>query len=186
MRTASETELQTEMIRQADHYWGLARALYPRALGRAERPPIRFDLSGASAGEVQFMRRRGRTLPRLIRFNPAIARTNPRHVGRTVAHEIAHAAAVQAHGRAGSGHGRHWQAIMAAFGQPAERCHDYDLTGIAIRRQRRFRYDCNCTDGQWLTTVRHRRQQRGERRYVCRRCRSPLYFNEDRQDPAGS
>lgn len=177
--TLDTDTLRTALIQLADEYWHKACRLYPRALNGVQRPPLHFDLTGSSAGQVQFSRHGRRLRPQIIRLNLAVAQANPARHHQTVAHEIGHAVAVLVHGRAGSGHGQHWRTIMAAFGQPAERCHDYDLSGIPVRRQRRFRYACGCADDQWLTTVRHRRQQRGEQRYICRRCRTPLAFNDD-------
>lgn len=171
-------DLQTRILAAVDHYWQLAYSLYPEALGQTACPAIRFDLGGSSAGQVQFTRRLWRVVPVAIRFNPHIAEHNrDRFIDRTVAHEIAHAVAVLVHGRKALGHGMHWRQIMNRFGQPAERCHDYDLSEVRIRRQRRFIYHCACPDEQLLSTVRHKRQQGGERRYYCRRCRSPLSFS---------
>ncbi len=176
--TASDSDaLCQRILETARYYWQLADRLYPGVLHGQALPAIRFDLGGSSAGQVQFTRRPRRIRPLTIRFNLAIARHNAdTYIHRTVAHEIAHAVAVLRHGRQGLGHSQAWQHIMADFGQPAERCHQYDLSAVAVRRQRRFSYRCDCDTEQQLTTVRHNRQQRGERQYYCRRCHAPLRY----------
>lgn len=176
--TASVSDaLCRRILQTARYYWQLADRLYPGVLDGQTLPPIRFDLGGGSAGQVQFTRRPRHIRPVAIRFNLAIARHNAdTYIHSTVAHEIAHAVAVLRHGRRGLGHGRPWQHIMADFGQPAERCHQYDLSSVAVRRQRRFSYRCDCDADQQLTTVRHNRQQRGERQYYCRRCHALLRY----------
>lgn len=165
------------ILQTARYYWQLADRLYPGVLDGQALPAIRFDLGGSSAGQVQFTRRLRCIRPLAIRFNLAIAGHNAdSYIHSTVAHEIAHVVAVLRHGRQGLGHGQTWQRIMADFGQPAERCHQYDLSAVAVRRQRRFSYRCDCEAEQQLTTVRHNRQQRGERQYYCRRCHAPLRY----------
>lgn len=177
-------ELRRLVLQAVRQYWRSAHALYPAALADTVLPAIRFDLRGSSAGQVEFTRRLQQLRPCAIRFNLAIAERNTAtYIHRTVAHEIAHVVAVIMHGRRGLGHGRHWQRIMADFGQPAERCHQYDLDGIPIRRQRRFNYQCQCPDEQQLSAVRHFRQQRGERLYYCKRCRTSLRFTGPAEQP---
>lgn len=175
-RPISTAELQARIEAAVNDCWQQARQRFPARLKCRNPPPVRFDLTGASAGQVQFSRRPWKTEPVAIRFNLPIARHNPDTIRRTVAHEIAHAVAVLVHGRKALGHGTHWRQIMAHFGQPATRCHDYDKSQIRIRRQRRFIYHCACPDPQLLSTVRHNRQQHGKQHYYCRRCRMPLHF----------
>lgn len=176
---ATAADLHVRIRAAAEYYWQQVTQLFPDILERTPLPPIQFDLTGSSAGQVQFTGRPWRTVPAAIRFNLQIARHNQNSfIDQTVAHEIAHAVAVLVHGRKALGHGPHWRQIMAAFGQPAWRCHDYDLSAVPVRRQRRFVYRCACPAEQLLSTVRHKRQQRGERRYYCRRCRSPLHFSD--------
>lgn len=177
MSAAPDAELQSYIRQTTEHYWQQAEKLHPRKLKRAGLPAIRFDLSGSSAGQVQFIRRAWKTEPTAIRFNLQIARQNPHSIDQTIAHEVAHAVAVVIHGRKGLGHGSTWKGIMAHFGKPADRCHDYDLSEVKVRRQRRFVYHCACPEEQLLTTVRHNRQQNGQQHYFCRRCKRPLHFS---------
>ena len=75
-------------------------------------------------------------------------------------------------------HGREWQGIMHAFGVSPRRTADYDLSGIPMRRQRRFTYRCECRDYE-LTTTRHKKVLAGNGFYVCRECGNRLDFTGD-------
>lgn len=142
-----------------------------RELGRDIPPPaVRFDLSGRSAG---MFRAKGRHCE--LRFNPWIfALYYTENLRETVPHEVAHYLVWWQHPRRRlRPHGRQWQAWMAFFGVPATVTFDRDLQGVPQRRQRRFRYACDCSEHE-LSATRHGRQQRGEARYQCRRCGSGL------------
>jgi len=58
---------------------------------------------------------------------------------------------------------------MTAFGLEPSRCHEFDLAQVSTRRQRRFRYRCDCREHE-LSATRHNRILRGEQRYSCRKC----------------
>lgn len=133
-------------------------------------PPVRFDLSGRSAG---MFRARGRECE--LRFNPWIfARYYDENLSETVPHEVAHYLVWwQFPCRRTRPHGAEWQAWMCFFGVEPRVTFDRDISGLPQRRQRRFRYRCDCSEHS-LSTTRHRRQERGEARYQCRRCGGPL------------
>ncbi len=138
--------------------------------GRALAPlAVRFDLCGRAAGQY-----RSHPQP-LVRYNAALAARQFDDFCRLVPpHEVAHHVVSQLHGPRGARpHGPEWQAVMNFFGVPAERCHDFDLDGTPVRRQRRFLYRCACGEQQ-LSATRHNRIQRGEATYFCRRCGEPL------------
>lgn len=145
---------------------------------RAERKSLpridlRFDLRGKAAGLVQ-RTGDGRIT---IRYNLAMAQLQPEgFISQTVPHEVAHVVAGVCHGRV-KPHGAEWQSVMTFFGiaDPA-RCHDFDLSGLALRSQQRWPYRCGCMAHQ-LTTTRHLRIQRNQQRYLCRRCGQPLHFS---------
>jgi len=63
------------------------------------------------------------------------------------------------------------------FGVEPERTHRFDARLVPARRQRRWRYRCACREHE-LTTVRHRRVEKGAR-YLCRACRQTLAFAGD-------
>lgn len=142
-----------------------------RELGRSiPVPPVRFDLSGRSAG---MFRARGRHSE--LRFNPWIfARYYSENLRETVPHEVAHYLVWwQFPRRRMRSHGAEWQAWMGFFGVPAAVTFDRDISGLPQRRQRRFLYRCDCSEHS-LSSTRHYRQERGQASYQCRRCGSPL------------
>ena len=109
----------------------------------------------------------------VLRYNPVLLRENPRRfIQQTVAHEVAHLVARRIHGSRIRPHGREWQAVMREFGVEPRRCHDFDTTRSTLRRLRRFRYHCDCSEHQ-ITTIRHNRVLAGQR-YLCRRCGEAL------------
>jgi SprT protein len=145
-------------------------ALAGQRFGRSLAPvAVAFDLRGAQAGQYCSGRRCR------IRYNPEIAAAHYRDFLRqTVPHEVAHHVVQQCFGqRRPAPHGREWRAVMQLFDAPAERCHDFDLAGVRIRRQQRFDYRCGCRHHQ-LSATRHNRISRGERRYRCIRCGEEL------------
>lgn len=134
--------------------------------------PVRFDLRGRAAGMY-----RVRNGQRCIRYNPYIlARYFEAGLRQTVPHEVAHYVTDLLHGlRRVRPHGVEWQRVMQALGAEPRATGDYDLSGIPVRRQRRFPYRCNCRTHQ-LTTRRHNLVYRGEAAYLCRNCRTALVF----------
>lgn len=133
---------------------------------------IRFDLNGRAAGMYRV--RQGR---RCIRYNPYIfARYFDEGLAETVPHEVAHYATDVLYGLGNiRPHGAEWQGLMRALGVIPRATACYDLTGIPVRRQRRFSYRCSCTTHH-LSTRRHNRIHRDSAAYVCRRCKAPLVF----------
>lgn len=143
-----------------------ARALYRHPLPDI---PVHFDLFGRSAG---MYRVRGRQ--REIRYNPLIFETwYDENIADTVPHEVAHYVVDMLHGRRARPHGAEWRGVMADFGLVARRTGDFDLSGLPVRRERRFRYRCSCREHE-LSATRHHRVLRGQSRYHCRVCSGPL------------
>ena len=135
-------------------------------------PPVTFDLRGRAAGMY-----RVRNTRRQIRYNPYIfGKYFTDNLANTVPHEVAHYLTDVLYGLcAVRPHGREWQTLMHVLGaEPTVTCH-YDLTGVPLRRQRRFSYRCACSS-HTVSAVRHNRVQRGQGRYICRQCRAPLVF----------
>jgi SprT protein len=136
---------------------------------RLPQPEVRFDLTGQTAGQVRWERRR----PPVLRFNLSLAAGHlDDFLAVTVVHEVAHLAVAACHPRARP-HGPEWRAMMQLLGvtEPT-RCHDY--TPVPARRQRRWAYRCGCREHQ-LTTTRHKRVEAGAVRYHCRVCGGPLH-----------
>ena len=132
--------------------------------------PVRFDLEGRAAGMYQV---RGRQ--RVIRYNPYLFARYPRDsLEVTVPHEVAHYITDILFGmRRVRPHGAQWRAVMLAMGANPCVTADYDLSGIPVRRQRRFIYRCTCREHR-LSTCRHNRIHRGAMRYFCRACGGEL------------
>lgn len=132
-------------------------------------PQIRFDLRGVSAGQLR-VDHRGHCI---IRYHPALLlRHGDDFLRRTVPHETAHFLVYRLHGHGVRPHGPEWQAVMRHLGADPERCHDYDVDGLAARRTRYFLYHCDCNEHQ-LSSIRHNKVRRGVS-YSCRRCGGAL------------
>jgi SprT protein len=131
---------------------------------------IRFDLRGRTSGMYVVKNKQ-----RYLRFNPFIfAKYFADSMASTVAHEVAHYVADVLFGHKNiKPHGKEWQAIMYTLGVEPRVTGNYDLSGIPIKRQRRFHYRCNCMTHE-LTAVRHNRIVNGTARYFCRQCNGAL------------
>jgi len=138
-------------------------------------PPINFNLKGRCAGQYcnTFVRYTGMSIDEHLKFNMEIAVQNSQDfINRTVPHEVAHLVAQRLYGR-GVNHDHRWQNIMTQyFNTDPSRCHNYDMTNVTVKRQRRFEYGCGCRTFQ-ITTVRHNKILRG-RVYNCGSCREPI------------
>ena len=132
--------------------------------------PVRFDLSGCTAGMYRVARREA-----VIRYNPYIfARYFEHGLAVTVPHEVAHYITDRLYGIAYvRPHGREWRAVMQALGAEPRATARFDLSGIPQRRHRRFGYACDC-DTHQLSTCRHNRIVAGKARYYCRGCGAEL------------
>ncbi len=130
---------------------------------------IRFDLRGATAGQARVLGARRF----LIRYHPELLARQPApFLARTVPHEVAHVVTFCRYGNRVRPHGPEWRALMGFFGADATRCHDFDLTDLPRRSLERFPYHCACGEHS-LTSIRHRRIQRGTR-YRCPSCGETL------------
>jgi SprT protein len=157
--------LAARVIETAAAWIAQARKLTGANARQLPNPEIRFDLRGAAAGQTVFVRK---TRHCVIRINAALLAAHPREmIAQTVPHEVAHVAVYRLHGSRAKPHGAQWQALMRAFGLAPEPCHTLPVT--PARRLKRFRYACACAEPAWLTSIRHKRAQRGTI-YLCRRC----------------
>lgn len=137
---------------------------------RLPTPDIRFDLRGSTAGQCVW---RDGHRP-LLRFNLDLAAEHAdAFVTTTVAHEVAHLVTIACHDHA-TPHGPHWRAVMFHLGiDNPQRCHNYAVSALHSRRQRRWTYHCGCREHQ-LSTTRHNRIQRRDAGYICRNCGNRL------------
>ena len=161
---------QRHLVEITRHWLEQAEVHFGRKLEPVE---VRLDLRGRSAGQY-----RSHPHP-IIRYNPEMAAAQfGAFCARTPPHEVAHHAVAQHHGLDGvKPHGPEWQAVMTAFGLEPSRCHEFDLSRVTTRRQRRFRYRCACREHE-LSATRHNRILRGEQCYSCRNCGEVLVLAE--------
>jgi len=162
-----DSEAMHRVTEATRHYIGLAAQAYGR---RLEPIPVLFDLKGRNAG---MYRVRGKL--RCIRYNPWLfAKYFDDNLANTVPHEVAHYVCDMIFGLGRiRPHGPEWRAVMQLFGVEARRTCSYDLAGIPQRRQRRFRYRCDCREYQ-LTSRRHNRIVKQECQYLCKACGQTL------------
>lgn len=112
---------------------------------------------------------------RCIRFNPWLfAKYAEDSWCNTIPHEVAHYVVDSLYGmRHIRPHGQQWRDVMRVFGaEPIVRA-SYDLSGIPVRKVKRYAYRCDCRTVE-LTTQRHRKIQSGEQRYRCKDCATEL------------
>lgn len=162
-----DRDQQQHILEAAHQYIDRASAHYGVSLASI---PVHFDIRGRAAG--MYCARRHE---RYIRFNPyLIAKYFEPSLNDTVPHEVAHYVTDVLYGlRNIRPHGREWRSVMQFFGAEPRVVGDFDLTGVPVRRQRRFPYVCGCRRHA-LSACRHYRVQRGRARYYCRECGDPL------------
>lgn len=136
--------------------------------------PVRFDLKGKASG--MFVVRRGE---KFIRYNEIIfSHYLEDSLLNTTAHEVAHYVVYELYGRRRvKPHGREWKQVMHMLGVRPEVTSRYDLSGLPLRQQQQFLYQCQCRLHQ-LTATRHNRVQAHRAIYHCRSCLKPLKFIE--------
>ena len=133
--------------------------------------PVKFNLSGTAAG---MFCARGKQL--WLRFNPWLfAQDFDIHLNDTVTHEVAHYGIHCAFPtrRRIKPHGAEWRGLMRALGANPQATFSSDMTGLRVRRQRRFSYTCDCQQHE-VSATRHYRILRQRAAYCCRFCHAEL------------
>lgn len=168
---------QQRVCHEVERYLRLAEQVYSRAF---ESIDVRFDIKGKTAGmykvrmatKKSFMGVRvSNDVQRVIRFNPWLFAKYPEDSWQnTIPHEVAHYLADCLYGlRNIRPHGKEWQQVMQDLGaEPIVRA-SYDLSGIPVRKMRRYLYQCACREVS-LTHHRHKKIVNGEQSYRCRDC----------------
>lgn len=124
-------------------------------------PETRFAVTGNAAGHAHLIQG-------FVDFNQQIAARNFDKFDKTVAHEVSHIFAYKLFHD--SGHGRFWKIVFSFLGFTPDRCHSYDMTGVKVRKQKRFKYACGCVGKiHELSKVKHNRFQAGK--YTSLKCR---------------
>jgi len=72
-------------------------------------------------------------------------------------------------------HGPEWRRVMDSLGVAYRPGIKIDLTGVPVRRHRRFEYQCACRTHR-LTTRSHNKVTQGAVIYQCRCCDAPLVY----------
>ncbi len=148
--------LTADYVMRANAFFN-ARFIVPRVL---------FDLYGRAAGMFRI-----KSGVEQIRYNPFIfSKYFEDNLLTTVPHEVAHYVTYKIHSpKRVAPHGKEWREIMALFNAEPSRTCNYDLTGIPVRQQKQFRYQCACSE-YMFTTRRHNKVAQGKGFYLCRKC----------------
>jgi len=121
---------------------------------------FRFDHARRRFGSCRY----GQRVITLSR--PLTLLNNAEQVRDTILHEIAHALSP------GDGHGLAWKAACHRIGARPVRCYTEQAVRSPARAPARYRMGCKQCDW-WIE-----RRRRPDRRYLCRRCRGPLVYQE--------
>ncbi len=144
---------------------------------------ISFNLKGRSAGMYRVKTKRARIFSRLksgqqreIRYNPYIfSKYFDDNFATTIPHEVAHYVTDVLYGLKNiKPHGKEWKTVMLAFGADASVTADYNLSGIPLKKQAVFIYQCDCREHQ-LSTTRHNKIQKQRYQYSCKYCNQILH-----------
>jgi len=153
---------------------------------------ISFNLKGRSAGMYRVKSNKRRMFSRLkigqhreIRYNPYIfSKYFDDNVATTIPHEVAHYVTDVLYGLKNiRPHGKEWKAVMLAFGADDSVTADYDLSGIPLKKQAVFIYQCDCREHQ-LSTTRHNKIKRQRYQYSCKYCKQLLHEKHEANAPA--
>jgi SprT protein len=134
--------------------------------------PVLFNLRGRCAGMYCVKHRQ-----RQIRYNPHIfAKYFEDNLAVTVPHEVAHYVIDCLYGiRKVRPHGAEWKNLMLSFGADTSRTCRYDFSGIPVKEEKRYDYQCSCKTHQ-LTARRHNRVLKKRMHYLCKSCNGKLIY----------
>ncbi len=143
---------------------------------------VTFDLKGRAAGMYRVKYGKGRIFmrqQRAIRYNPYIfSKYFEDNYATTIPHEVAHYVTDIIYGLKNiKPHGEEWKAVMHAFDADASVTASYDLSGIPLRKQSLFTYQCDCREHQ-LSSIRHNKINKRRYRYYCNSCKQKLYYKQ--------
>ena len=155
------------VLSTTENYISIASEIFAQVL---QPIPVMFNLRGRAAGMYRVAHKE-----RLIRYNPYIfSKYFDDNLQTTVPHEVAHYVVDMLYGvNRVKPHGPEWREIMLLFNAEPRATGNYDLTGIPVRRQKRYDYKCNCKTHQ-ISTVRHNKIMTGSAVYLCRSCKTPI------------
>ncbi len=144
---------------------------------------ITFNLKGRSSGMYRIRHGKGLIFMqqhREIRYNPYIfSKYFEDNYTTTIPHEVAHYVTDIIYGLKNiKPHGREWKAVMHAFDADASVTANYDLSGIPLKKQSLFTYQCDCREHQ-LTSIRHNKIKKRRFQYYCNYCKQRLKFKNE-------
>lgn len=139
---------------------------------------ISFNIKGQTSGMYRVSRNLTR-YKREIRYNPYIfSKFFEDSYETTVPHEVAHYITDIMFGLNNiKPHGKEWKAVMQVFGADAAVTSNYDLTGIPVKKQSLFTYQCSCREHK-LSSIRHNKIKLRRYKYYCNTCKQCLTFKK--------
>ena len=123
---------------------------------------IECNLKGQSAGKIEFRMHRPSHKPQIrLRFNLQAAELDPEDMlNNTIPHEVAHLVVkLCPHQFNQAPHGKDWQSICKVLGGDAKTYHKLKL--VPARQQKRWHYLDDQGQPHQLSTIRHKRLQKG-------------------------
>lgn len=171
------TEQKQEVVQQTQNYIKQAADLYNL---NAKKIDITFNLKGHAAGMYRIKASKNRFFirqQREIRYNDYIfSKYFYDNFATTIPHEVAHYVTDMIYGLKNiKPHGKEWKAVMLAFNADASVTANYDLSGIPLKKQSLFTYQCDCREHQ-LSTIRHNKIKKCHHQYYCRSCKQVLFY----------
>lgn len=176
--TPLSIEQQQIVINETHNYLKRASELFNL---KNEAIEITFNLKGRCAGmyRVKSRYRFFTRQQREIRYNPYIfSKHFADNYTTTIPHEVAHYVTDRLYGLKNiKPHGKEWKAVMHAFDADASVTADYDLSGIPLKKQSLFTYQCSCREHK-LTSIRHNKIVKRHYQYYCKKCKQNLHYKQ--------
>ena len=159
------TELQNACLVRIQNVYSICESVYN---AKFPFPTVEFNLGGRRAGVAYYHHN-------LIRLNNVLLIQNGQaFIDDTPGHEAAHLISRQVYGMLISSHGAEWKKVMEVIGQPATRCHDFEVKTDHV-------YSCKCDKKIYLTTYKHNAIQSGKRNYYCKYCKQYIIWDKINQ-----
>jgi SprT protein len=141
---------------------------------------ISFDLKGRCAGMYRVKKSKrtfslSSTYKREIRYNSFIfSKYFDDNYNNTIPHEVAHYVCDIVYGLKNiKPHGKEWKEIMRYFGADTSVTANYELSGIPLKKQKLFTYQCACREHQ-LSSIRHNKISKNLCQYLCNSCKQVI------------
>lgn len=156
---------QNKLIKQVAEVMKTVEQKFPQV--SMSMPDVGFFYKGRVAGKAYYYQNR-------VTFNVILAKENEGEFLNTVKHEVAHLVTHKLYPFA-KAHGPEFKRIFIMLGGNGERCHNYDVSSVSTRQERKFEYKCNC-QSHMVTARKHANMQRAAGSYRCKRCKAPVVY----------